>query len=433
MITKHEYLKLCFQSRCYQKKAWLLSVFTKLSDDEETARILSKIKYALYRDGEGFYFYKDDGATERVEGDLSAPFCYKDERITIDSNFDPRVEGELETTMGLLLVNRVVFYEALKGAVPYHNKVMNAGDVKRIISEVMVDNPEEGETVPPGKCSVDDCHKVTKQFNYLMGLNNVFCKAASIQALTVDKELLELKAKLLKENPDAIHDPIKAAWIIDQLVAKDMEIQLKGDSKDFFINKKFIDNARKRMFIAFGAEQDWNTGEWTFLHKSLDDGWDMDHLHQYINTAIAGSYDRGKATGEGGAAVKDIQRLTSRITIPEDDCGTKVYETVHVTEDQVKMWTGCYYVLGEGGALKRWTGTEKNLVGRDIKFRTPNVCVTKEGNYCKVCVGDALSDAADALSMECSDIATGFMLQRMKGMHTSSMSVKNFTLSELFE
>ncbi|UPT53841.1 hypothetical protein [Vibrio phage phiKT1019] len=432
MITKHEYLKLCFKMRCYQKKAWLLSVFTKLSDGEDTKRILSKIKFALHRDEEGYYFFKEDGSTERVEGDLSGPFCYKDERITIDADFDPRVKEPLETTLGILLVNRVVFYEALKDNTPYHNKSMNGGDVKKIISTVMVDNPEEGEVVPPGKCSVDDCHKVTKQFNYLMGLNNVFCKAASVQALTVDPELLKFKAKLLEEHPDSLHDPIKASWIIDQLVAKDMEIQLNGDSKDFFINKKFIDNARKRMFIAFGAEQDWNTGEYTFLSKSLDDGWDVDRLEMYINTSIAGSYDRGKATGEGGAAVKDIQRLTSRITIPEEDCKTAVYEDVHMTEDQMKLWVGSYYVSASG-ELKRWMGVENNLVGSDLKFRTPNVCGTSEGNYCKVCVGDALSEAADALSMECSDIATGFMLQRMKGMHVSSMSVKSYTLAELFE
>ncbi|AUR80959.1 RNA polymerase beta subunit [Vibrio phage Aphrodite1] len=432
MISKIDYLKLCFKNRCYQKKAWLLSVFTKLSDDEDTRRILKDIRFAIQRDEDGFYFLQDDGSVERVEGDLSGPFCYKDERITVDEDLDPRVVEPLESTMGLLLVNRVVFYEALKHNAPYINRLMGRKDVKRIIDGVMVDNPKEGEVLPEGKCSVDDCHKVTKQFNYLMGMNNVFCKAASIQSLTVDKELLAFKAKLLEENPDAIKDPIKASWIIDQLVAKDMEIQLNGDSKDFFINKKFIDNARKRMFLAFGAEQDWNTGEYTFLHKSLDDGWDMDHLHDYVNTAISGSYDRGKATGEGGAAVKDTQRLTSRISIPEDDCKTRVFEDVQMSEDQVKLWTGMYY-LAASGEIKRWLGNEKAFIGKTVKFRTPNVCGTGDGNYCKMCVGDGLAGASDAISMECSDIPTGFMLQRMKAAHQANMSVKSFTLTELFE
>lgn len=431
MITKHEYLRLCFKARCYQKKAWMLSVFTKLSEGDATKRILDDIKYALYRDEEGYYFINDEGNPERVEGDLSGPFAYKDERITIDKDFDPRVEGEIETTMGILLINRVVFYEAIGDATPYANKSLDARYVKGVISSVMTNNPQEGETLGEGQRSVDDCLKITKQFNYLLGLNNVFCKAASIDALTVSPELLKLKAKLLKENPDALTDPIKASWIIDQLVAKDMEIQLNGPSKDFYISKKFIDNARKRMFLAFGVEQDWNTGEYKFLHNSLDDGWELKELHNYINTAISGSYDRGKATGEGGAAVKDVQRLTSRMTMPEDDCGTKIYEDVLMTPDQVKLWTGCYYM--NGNEMKRWMGTEQHLVGKTLQMRTPNTCKTADGNYCKICVGDALSGSEDSISMECSDIPTNFMLQRMKAAHVANMSVRTYSLAELFE
>lgn len=431
MMTKHEYLRLCFRSRCYQKKAWLLSVFTKLADTEETDQTLRKTMYALHRDGDGFYFYYNNSDEKTyVEGDLSAPFAYKDERITIDQDFDPRVKEPLETTLGILLVNRCVFYECLQDRTPYYNRQMGPGYVKGVIAKLMVDNPEEGEELPEGKASVDECLKITRQFNYLLGMNNVFCKAASTAALTVDPSLLELKAKLLKENPDALTDPIKASWIIDQLVAKDMEIQLSGPSKDFFINKKFIDNARKRMFIAFGVEQDWNTGAFKFLHKSLDDGWDPEELHNYINTAIAGSYDRGKATGEGGAAVKDVQRLTSRITVSEEDCKTTMYEEVMMTDDQVGMWEGCYYVSGSG--VKRWEGTEKHLSGKIIKMRTPNICETPEGSFCKVCLGDGLGSAPDGVSMECSNIPTNFMLQRMKAAHTANMSVRTFTLEELF-
>lgn len=433
MMKKHEYLKLCFRARCYQKKAWLLSVFTKLNDNEETNQRLSKTMFALHRDENGFYFFNNNTEDKTyVEGDLSQPFVYKDERITIDEDFDPRVKEPLETTLGILLVNRCVFYECLQDRTPYHNRQMNGGFVKGVIKLLMVDNPEEGEDLPAGKASVDECLKITRQFNYLMGMNNVFCKAASTQALTVDPALLELKEKLLKENPDAIKDPIKAAWIIDQLVAKDMEIQLNGPSKDFFINKKFIDNARKRMFIAFGVEQDWNTGEYKFLHKSLDDGWDPDELHNYINTAIAGSYDRGKATGEGGAAVKDIQRLTSRISRSEEDCKTTLYEEVTMTEDQLGMWTGCYYMTSTN-ELKLWSGNENHLVGKVVRMRTPNVCKTSEGNFCKVCLGEGLGSSEDGVSMECSDIATNFMLQKMKGMHVSGMSVREYELGELFE
>lgn len=431
MISKHEYLRLCFKARCYQKKAWMLSVFTKLTDSDATKRALADIKYALHRDDEGYYFFKEDGSEERVEGDLSGPFAYKDERIMVDQDFDPRVTEPLESTLGILLVNRCVFYEAIGGIIPFKNGLMDPGYVKGVIADVMVDDPEEDQALPEGKASVKQCLKITSQFNYLLGLNNVFCKAASIAALTVDKELLVLKAKLLKENPDAMTDPIKASWIIDQLVAKDMEIQMKGPSKDFYISKKFIDNARKRMFLAFGVEQDWNTGEYIFLHDSLDDGWDMKQLHQYINTAIAGSYDRGKATGEGGAAVKDVQRLTSRMAVAEDDCGTTIFEDVDMTEDQVKLWTGCYYMVGS--ELKRWNGNEKQYVGKVVKMRTTNTCKTPDGNYCKVCVGDALSASKDAISMECSDIPTNFMLQKMKSAHTANMSVRTYALSELFE
>lgn len=430
-MTKVEYLKLCFKNRCFQKKAWMLSVFSVVGNDKATLSVLDNTPYALYRTEDGYFFKQPDGVLVEVEGDLSGPFLYKDERIIVDSELCGNVKEPMESTVGLLILNRLTLFECFGHLATYHNKPFSAGLIKGYIKQLMCDDVPEGELPPEGKVQAKDCLRISKQFDYLVGLNSIFCKAASIDALTVHKEVLDLKAKLLKENPGAMTDPIKAAWIIEQLVEMDMKIQMSGPSKDFFINKKFVDNARKRMFLAFGVEQDWNTGEYKFLPDSLDDGIDFDQLNMYVNTAISGSYDRGKATGEGGAAVKDITRLTSLIKIHSGDCGTPLTESILITKDQLGDWAGAFYKSGNG--LKELTGKENELIGKVLEIRTPNICQQADGDYCSVCTGTSLSEAEDGLSLECSDIPTGFMLYKLKQHHISGFTVKHYTLEELFE
>lgn len=430
-MNKYDYLKFCFEQRAYQKKIWLLAAFSVVTDNPGNKARLNSAKYCVYRDDNGFYFINDESREIRVEGDLSKPLFYKHEKLTIDGSWHPSIKEPIVTTIGILLLNRVVLWEAFQDRVKYYNQLITGKLIKSIINDLMVDNPRSGETIAPGKASVTECHKVTKQANYLEGLNEIFAKAGSLQAVSVSPKVIALRDKLFKEHADELNDPIVAANIIKAVVDADAEDQLNGDSADFFIDMKFIDNARKKMFLVFGLERDFSTGEYRLIKQPLNEGWDLKQITHYINTAVAASYDRGKATGLGGAGVKDLMRLTSRITVTEEDCGSTVTEKIFIDGYSLKNWKGGYYLVdGKPVMLK---GDEKNLIGKTVDMRVPQYCLTKEGNLCKTCVGESLGKSANRISSEVVNIATVFMLIKMKNAHVSKVATTKIPIEELFE
>ncbi|EBY9764045.1 hypothetical protein D5W64_13105 [Salmonella enterica subsp. enterica serovar Saintpaul] len=431
-MHKLDYLFLAFKNRAYIRKSFLMSIFSFVHDTPANNKMLKEVPYATFRDDEtkSFYFYNEAGEKVGIEGgDYSKPLFDKNEKITVDTEAHGFINGKHETTIGIFLTNIVVLFESFGKRTSYINGKISGGTIQGVIDGLMVDNPAPGEEVPEGKASVDDCLKVTKQLDYLEGMNQVFVKASSIDVLTVHPEVIALRDKLLKELEDQgkLNDPTAVALAIDQVIALDAKIQYSGPSKDFFINGKFIDNARKKMFIIFDMVPDFNTGKYNLLRKSLDEGWDMKHYPEYINTAISASFDRGNATGEGGAEVKLAILLTNRIVIGGEDCGSPRTETVKLTKFNHKGWIGGYYV--EDGELK--VVDKKTELGKVVQMRVPQFCTQEEDNLCKTCCGNKLGAIKERVSAETVYIFTQFMLTRMKAMHVSQLKTISMTLDQI--
>lgn len=431
-MHKLDYLFMAFQKRAYIRKSFLMSIFSFVHDTPANNKMLRTIPYATIRDDQtkSFYFYDEAGEKITIEGgDFAKPLFDKNEKITVDTEAHGFVNGKHETTIGIFLTNIVVLFESFGTRTSYINGKISGGTIQGVIDGMMVDNPAPGEELPEGKASVDDCLKVTKQLDYLEGMNQVFVKASSIDVLTVHPEVIALRDKLLKELEDEgkLSDPTAVALAIDQVIALDAKIQYQGPSKDFFINGKFIDNARKKMFIIFDMVPDFNTGKYNLLRKSLDEGWDPAHYPEYINTAISASFDRGNATGEGGAEVKLAILLTNRIVIGGEDCGSPRTERVKITKHNLKGWIGGNYV--ENGELKKVTKATE--LGSVIQMRVPQFCTQEGDNLCKTCCGDKLGAIKERVSAETVYIFTQFMLTRMKAMHVSQLKTITMTLDQI--
>lgn len=418
-MNKYDYLMFALTQRLYQKKSWLISAFSIITGTQNN---LSKLNsYCVMRDEEKktYYFYDH---TDRVDldSDFTKPLFDVNEIVTLKPGFHPFITEEIKTTIGVILLNFSLVWEPFKGNVPYHNGEFTGKVLKKIINQQMVDNPKPGETVPEGKNSVNDCLRVSNQADFLSSCCDLFVKTAGIDALTVEKEVTDLRDKLIAEcSPEQLKDPIIVANIIDQVVALDMAIQMNGPSKEFFIEKGLVDNARKKMFLVFGMEQDFVTGEYVFIQKPLIDGWDPNYLPLYINTAVTAAYDRGKDTADGGARVKEIIRHTSNILLTEDDCDTEHTEDVKLTKDIFKDWIGGYHMVK--GKPVVITEADTNLIDKVVKMRVPNLCATPNDNYCKVCCGDKLSQNPSGLCFETFHIGTIFMLLSMKSAHVSQL------------
>lgn len=429
-MNKFEYLVEAFNARAYIRKTFLLSIFSLVKATPKNTLKLDEAPYSLYRNDEKkeVYFFRP-GSKEQIVIDhpnYHDALFNKNDRFQVSQETNEFVTDKYETTVGIFLTNMVVLKESVGDAARYINGKIAGGTIKGLIDSIMVDDPKEGETVPAGKASVEQCLQITKNLDYLEGMNNVFVKASSVDVLTVHPKVIALRDKRLKELEEEgkLEDPVAVAKMIDEVVALDAEIQYAGPSKDFFINGKFIDNARKKMFIIFDMVPDFNTGKYTLLRKSLNEGWDLDHFPKYINTAISASFDRGNATGEGGFEVKVAILLTNRIIIGSVNCGTQVTEHVYLTRDNFKGWVGGYHLVD--GKPVEITGKDKDLIGTHVEMRVPQYCTQPDDNLCRTCCGEKLGSIETRVSAEVVYIFTGFMLTRMKGMHTSQL--KTITL-----
>lgn len=434
-MNKIDFLIKAFNDRAYIRKTFLMSIFSLVHPNEKNDAKLKVVPYAVLRDSDNKQFYfLDPQSKEKViieGGEFDKPLFHKNEKITVDIDFHPFIKEKMETTVGLLLTNIVVIFESLQDKAKYINGPISGGTIMGIIDGLMVDNPAPGEAVEEGKASVDDCLKITKQLDYLEGMNQVFVKASSKDVLTVHPEVLALRDKLLAELEEQgkLDDPTAVALAIDQVIALDAKIQYAGPSRDFFINSKFIDNARKKMFIIFDMVPDFNTGKYRLLRKALNEGWDKDNYPAYINTAVSASFDRGNATGEGGAEVKLAIILTNRITVGSPDCGSTRTESILLNKHNFKGWIGGYHLVD--GVPTVISNANKDLIGKRVAMRVPQYCQQGDDNLCKTCCGDKLGKIANRVSAETVFIFTQYMLTRMKAMHVSQLKTITMDLKQI--
>lgn len=434
-MHKLDYLFLAFKNRAYVRKTFLMSIFSLVHDTPKNKALLEEVPYAAIRDKENkqIYFIDENKNKVIIEGysDFNAPLFHKNEKITVDVEAHEFITEKQETTIGIFLVNIVTLFESFGNRASYINGKIGGGTIQGLIDGLMADNPTPTKPLPEGKASVDECLNVTKQLDYLEGMNQVFVKASSLDVLTVHPDVIALRDKLLKELEDEgkLDDPTAVALAIDQVIALDAKIQYSGPSADFFINSKFIDNARKKMFIIFDMVPDFNTGKYQLLRKSLDEGWDQKHYPEYINTAISASFDRGNATGEGGAEVKVAILLTNRILVGGQDCNSPRTETVTLNKFNFKGWVGGFYLVD--GKPVELNAEDKDMMDKTVQMRVPQYCTQDEGNLCYTCCGKKLGAIKYRVSSEAVYIFTQFMLTRMKAMHVSQLKTITMTLDQI--
>jgi hypothetical protein len=434
-MHKLDYLFLSFKNRAYVRKTFLMSIFSLVHDTAANRKRLEEVPYAAIRNNETKEIYfLDENKNKVVITDHSGfefPLFNKNEKITVDMEGHEFVTSKMDTTVGIFLVNIVTLFESFGNRASYVNGKIGGGTIQGIIDGLMADNPTPEKPLPEGKASVDECLNVTKQLDYLEGMNQVFVKASSVDVFTVHPEVTALRDKLLKELEDQgkLDDPTAVALAIDQVIALDAKIQYAGPSKDFFINGKFIDNARKKMFIIFDMVPDFNTGKYQLLRNSLNEGWDPKKYPEYINTAISASFDRGNATGEGGAEVKVAILLTNRIVIGGEDCNSPRTEPVTLTKFNFKGWVGGFYL--EDGRPVKLINNDASMIGKTIQMRVPQYCTQDGDNLCRTCCGDKLGAIDTRVSAETVYIFTQFMLTRMKAMHVSQLKTITMTINQI--
>jgi len=430
-MNKLTFYKHWLANQGYAEKAAVQSIISIQFEDEDSSGQFKNIPYAVWVE-DGMYYTNIDGGKVSIEGDVERPLFEMDDFYEFPADFHPVLQGKaVGSTFGLMLFNIILFWEVFGAKVQYVNQDFTKDLIQGLLKDLMVDNPEEGQEVPEGKASVDDCMKFTRHCYFLEGLGTYFVKPGGLDTLSLSPTILKRKEELLKqlEADGKVNDPVAFTNMLEELVEMDRKEQLSGPSANFYINDKFISNARKRMFLAFGIEPNPTGDGWVGLTRSLDEGVDPEQLVTYINTAVAGAYSRSMATGEGGAQVKDILKLVGRRRIADIDCNTKLGEIVYMLEQTHKGWIGMYYINEKGVSELITPEVAKANIGKVLTVRSVDLCATAEGNYCQMCSGNGLGKYGNRLSAEVVRVPTESMLRRMKAAHTAGSKTGRMNLA----
>lgn len=429
-MSKLDFLKIWFERKWYAEKAAIqsiISIHTGEPYDEELFRLTDGTVWV----DQASYYAIIDGEAHALEGNIREPFFVMGDPIDIPGDFHPMLKGvPQETVFGLLLCNVVLLWEVFGDLVPYKNEEFTEKLVKDILSTLMVDDPAEGEEVPPGKASTTTCMKFTTHLNFLEGLGTYYIRTPGLAGLTPSPKVMARKKELFDQlrKEGKLSNPVAFTAAVNELVQMDLEEQLNGPDASFYIEKKFVDNARKRMFIAFGVEPNADGTGWVALPMALEEGMDPNHIVDYINTAVVGSYSRSMSTGEGGAKVKDYLKLVGRRIVAEDDCGTKWGEQILIDKTAKANWVGSFALI-KGETVLITSELIDKYMDKVLTIRTTNFCRTPDDNYCFKCCGTGLGSNKNQVSAEVIRIPTNSMLQKMKAAHVAGNKIVRLDLS----
>ena len=204
---------------------------------------------------------------------------------------------------------------------------------------------------------------------------------------------------------------------------------LKGDpAMDFYIKGSTISIKRSKMMIMYGLEGGLSTTP-TLVPRSLNEGWDLEHMPAIADSVRAASYNRGNQTALGGESVKYFYRIFQNTRIEMEDCGSTLGWTWNVSQKNKHKFVG-QYMNSPNGIVRISEENVDSLVGKIINVRTPMLCKVGGASFCARCVGDSLAMTPNGLHIAASGVGSTFMLDFMKAMHGKELSTVPLVLHE---
>jgi hypothetical protein len=352
----------------------------------------------------------------------------------------------LVTTYGNVLVNYMMLVLPFGATIPF---IAGQVDVeKQVESEIvkrLIDDPVEDDGVSPapdGKIYVRQYLKFCDYALSLMAYGPLVVTSVSPKSLQGHPDRDKVRAEEMEKNKDRLDDPATVAKIGARLGELDMEWLKDDPSFGFYMSNKgkLLDAARKRQFYMFGGESPFEDGTSVqFIHKSLEEGIDTDHMTVMNNSTRAGSYNRGAQTKLGGESTKTIYRMLGTTRIVEDDCGTPFGIPTKITAFNKKRMTG-YYIQQNGKSLLLTDENIDQYVGKIVDMRSAMSCRTgrnaetgepgKGKNVCAACMGTALSEQPNGLSAATAGLGGRFLTLFLKKMHGSTLRTTHWDLKE---
>lgn len=411
-MDKRSFFLAAMKSEEYRRTAWIVSAFSLIQEDAEAWK-KDPYPYRIVQRPDGMWYVDPQNLENLFKITDAKPnqVLYKPlDAIELDVGDVPTVKKKILTTYGNILVNYVCLIYPFGNKIDFLTGKISASQIEKMIVGKLRDTPKEGEKRDDGVYYVDEYLRFANGPFFLAGLTPLFVPAGTEKAMTVNPEIYKLRAKLLEENKERLHDPAVIAKIEAELVKADKE-WIKGDpAENFLLSGKAYNVIRKKLFLQVGAEVGLEEKvDVVNIPTSLSEGWDIERFPEMNNSLRAGSFNRGAQTMLGGESVKWLLRASSNMNVAADDCGATLGFPLVVTEDQKHNWVGFSIVNDMGKTTKVTEDNFGSYLGKHVMKRSPMFCRTGKTDYCKTCVGDRLSLIPTALSSAVADYGNAFL------------------------
>lgn len=418
-MTRSEYFIYAVTSGLIYKLDWYYTVMAMLDKN------FSGNKYLTLRDG--LYYatvnntlVKIDDAYIDSKTDALAPLIPKSMSVTIDSSICANVIDKVHTTVGKVILNRLILADNFNTIIPYNNGNFNIDSVESNIVQMLQSK----------KITVKDYVSFVDACSFVEGLSRITTVSSTPKGMLpppgldqFKKEQQELMTK--KYGPDWIKDRSRIVEYETALKKFDNEWLKDDPANGKLLSGKVKNDARPKMLLSFGAETGFDESGMNvkMVSNSLMEGYpeDTEALTTMFNTSRAGSFSRGNETQKGGAAAKDVLRATGSIKIEQADCGTSQGMKVVINAKTASSYVGRYQIINGKSVIIEDANA---LIGKEITVRSPIYCKNKY--LCSVCVGKLLADHPTGITLIATDISGAMLNISMKKMHLSAVSTMTF-------
>jgi hypothetical protein len=357
------------------------------------------------------------------------------DKITIPTGILTIVKTETETTIGRALQNAILLEYALEGRVPFINKQHTPIDIyEDHIASSLVPDDKDG----PGKITITLYKRFLGVSETLAQLSEFVVVPVSEKSMTEPKGIKAFKNRLLKEFKDAygkdfLDNDIRRLEFEERLKAFDKEHMQDDPTFGIAVTKKILNTSRKSKYLSIGKPAklapDANP---PYVLNSLKDGMpkSKEELAGLYNAVRSGSFSRGAETMWSGLMFKLIAAATRSFRVGMDDCKTNKTLELKITKYNAKFIVDRYILLN--GKIHRVTADD-NFIGKTVSLRDPLHCKSKGDTFCKVCLGDRLSELEFGITLPAISIGGAALSASLSKFHAITKTLKKLTTDDLIQ
>lgn len=293
------------------------------------------------------------------------PFAVKDFLIIRPGDIENHPSGEwFVTTYGRYLCNYFLLASTVcsRYTIPelkFVNDTWPFGKIERRLGELLMDDRID---VPVIDEYIDNGY-------FLSSIGEICGTVMTRKSIVPNPKAIELRNQLLKKHAHELNDPRIMTIIENEIIAADKEY-MKGDpSMDFLGDtaKKFgVHRKRKNLAVGMLEEFGESRGKYTFVARSLVEGWKPEDIPALMDESRRGFYDRAKETEVAGLDTKWMISVFQDCKITQDNCGTTELLPVTLTRETA------------GGYLGQNVYTGKKVNSKPINFPASEIPVLQE-------------------------------------------------------